>query len=117
MADRAAIHLHALLQSSDLFRLVNKSKSVKSVQHLKDYARAAHRQAASPKTGHGKAGGKEGRERHDKTVCSEEELKVIQKERAQNQNQSLSLNKPYLKSATDLTSLTRKEKGEKKKKS
>lgn len=66
--------------------------------------------------------------RKDKTVCSEEELRAIQKER--NQNQVLSLNKPYLKSLTDLKPLTksrtkfekserseRSERSEKKKKS
>lgn len=58
--------------------------------------------------------------KEDKTVCSEEELKAIQKERTQ--NQGLSLNKPYLKSATDLMSITKSsrtkiEKAEKKKKS
>ena len=93
--------------------MVNKSKTTKSVQHLKDYLKSS-KQASFPKASLPKAGQSR---KPDKTVCSEEELKAIQKEHGH--GQSLSLNKPYLKSATDLLSLTRTklDKSEKKKKS
>lgn len=94
---RLPLHLP---QSSDLFKLVNKSKTSKSVQGLRDYLKSTRQtlpKAALTRPGHSRA---------DKTVCSEEELKAIQKEH--HQSGGLSLNKPYLKSVTDLMSPTTK---------